>query len=247
MESIIVADYLQEQFVGKTYSDKLNDDIGKYFIERKFSKLGFLPRPGVIGVVNVLDENNEEIMALGGSDPDDQINNNFGKWIAPLCCPISRTINTPVHEIGTAADPPVPISGVANLRPFMYNRVTSVWTGTTGGHSQIMLGSGNTAPLIDDIDIETPLADSPENVRTTINAAGVYTGTGIISFFRQFGPTTGSGIIREIGWFVALRGGIGGGSPNPNPALFMFSHDLVSPSVPYAPLQNILAEYFITI
>ena len=245
MESIMSDEYLQEQFVGKTFNDKLNDEIGKYFIERKFSKLGFLPRPGVIGVCSILEKN--EIMSLGGSDPDDQINNNFGKWVQPICCPISSADSTPAHEIGKATDQPTPISGVANGSPFMYNRQQTCWTCTTGGHSQIMLGSGSTAPLIDDIDIETPLADAPENVRTTISAPGTYTGTGQINFFRLFGPTVGSGIIREMGWFMLMRIGAGGGGPNPNPSTFLMSHDLLAPTLIYNIGQTILAEYFITI
>ena len=237
--------YVLEQFVGKTFSEKLNKEIGNYFIERKFSKLGFLPRPGVIGVCAVLEDN--EIMALGGSAPYDQINDNFGKWVQPICSPITNSDNNPVHEIGSLADRPVPISGLANGSSYLYNRQQSCWTCTTGGDSSIMLGQGTTAPLIDDIDIETPLNDAPENVRTTVQAPGVYDGAGTIDFFRLFGPTGGSGTINEMGWFVRLRFGLGGGGPNPNPSTFMFSHDEINPAVNYVLSQTILAEYFITI
>jgi hypothetical protein len=239
--------YVREQFVGKTRTDKLKEEISNYFIERKFSKLGFLPRPGVIGVVSVLEDN--EIMDLGGSAPYDQINNNFGKWVQPICSPITNSVNNPVHEIGSLADRPVPISGTANGSSYLYNGQTNCWTCTGGGSgaSQIMLGQGTTAPLIDDIDIETPLADAPENARTTIQAPGVYDGAGKVDFFRLFGPTGGSGTINEMGWFVRLRFGLGGGGPNPNPSTFMFSHDEINPGVNYVSLQTILAEYFITI
>lgn len=238
--------YLQEQFIGKTFTEKLNAEIGNYFIERKFSKLGFLPRPGVIGVCNILEDN--EIMALGGSAPDDQINNNLGKWITAVCVPFTNQDNSAVHEIGRSAtaDEAVPISGVANGSQYMYNRQQSCWTCTAGGQSQIMLGSGSTAPLIDDIDIETPLADAPENARTTIQAVATYN-AGQINFFRLFGPTGGSGIVREMGWFGVWRYGLGGGGPNPNPSTFLLSHDLIAPTLIYNVNQTILAQYFITI
>ncbi len=239
--------YLQEQFIGKTFTEKLNEDIGKYFIERKFSKLGFLPRPGVIGVCNVLDENKEEILALGGSEPFDQINDNFGKWMTAICCPINNTDNSPSHEIGTSTDPPVPISGVVNGQVFWYNKQQSHYSASGGGISQIQLGQGTTTPLITDFNIETPLGSAPENLISTINGTGIYTGTGQVNFVRLFGPTGGTGTITEMGWFMRMRYGAGGGGPNPNPSTFMFSHDLINPTVPYSVGQFIMAEYFITI
>ncbi len=236
--------YLQEQFIGKTFNDKLNDEIGKYFIERKFSKLGFLPRPGLIGVCNILEEN--QIMALGGSDPDDQINNNFGKWIAAICSPINNVSNSPTHEIGTAGGgEPINILGVTNGQIFMYNLTSNHWSASGGGVSRIMLGSGTTTPLIDDFEIETALGSAPENLITTIDGTGVYTGTGQVNFVKLFGPTGGSGTINEMAWFMMMRSAIGGVAPSVD--AYMFSHDLINPGLSYTPGQFILAEYFITI
>ncbi len=68
--------YLQEQFIGKTFNDKLREELADYFAERKFSVLGFLPRPGVIAMVHTLDDG--ALKKVGASDPFDIINSNYG-------------------------------------------------------------------------------------------------------------------------------------------------------------------------
>jgi hypothetical protein len=246
MEFKLTDKYIREQFIGKTFTDKLNLEIGDYFIERKFSKLGFSPRPGVIAVCNVLEDN--EIMQLGGSEPYDQINDNLGKWLTALCSPMVSTEDSPSHYIGTVTDPPVPISGVGNGNPCAYNEYNSHWASpSAAGNSSTQLGDGTSAPKINDYVLESPLSDSPEGDRNGIDGTATYVGTGLINFVNLVGPCTGEGFVKEMGWFMRMRYCVGGGSPNNNPDTFLFSHDLISPNLSYSVGQFILGEYFITI
>lgn len=222
--------YIEEEFIGKTFNENLNEKIQDYLCERKFSALGYVPRPGAIAMVHTLDESGG-IKELGGSIPGDIINNNFGKWLAAMHAPVNGGANNPLNEIGPG-QPPVNISGNPIVGSYFYNTSNSSYTGFTSGFSQIQIGQGLTAPLITDFDTETPFVGGPEANLTTISAGAYNPSAARVTTGVNIGPTTQAGNVSEVSYFHNWRSG----------GLFMISHDAVG-SVPFILGETIFVQY----
>lgn len=223
--------YPQEQFIGKTFNEKLNEEMKDYFSERKFSVLGFLPRPGVIAMVHTLDESGG-IKELGGSLPGDIINDNFGKWLAAMHSTETGAANSPLAEIGPG-QPPVNISGVLQPGRYFYNDGNNNHTGFTSGESRIQMGSGATAPLVSDFKIETPFVGGPEANLTLVNPSAYNPTAGRVTVGVNIGPTIQSGTINEVAIFQEWR--FAGD--------MMMSHDAVA-AIPFILGETIFVQYF---
>ena len=65
------------QYIGFTQKEKILNDAAKILLENKAEKLGFLPKPALISLVTVSE--NQEIKSIGGSIPSDLITNQFGE------------------------------------------------------------------------------------------------------------------------------------------------------------------------
>ncbi len=227
--------YLQEQFIGKTFNDKLNDEIADYLAERKFSVLGFLPRPGAIAMVHTLEDG--ALKSLGGSDPFDIINDNFGKWLAAMNSVVTGSFNNANALIGSG-DPPIDITNVARPSVYFYNTGTNGYNGNVTGESYIQIGSGVTAPLVSDFNIETPFVGGPEALRTIVTGSGAFNPTASrISIGTNIGPTTQAGTINELCIFMSWKAG----------GLFLMSHDAITPGVSFILGETIFAQYFFQI
>jgi hypothetical protein len=233
LEHNLTDQYLQEQFIGKTFNDKLNVEIADYFSERKFSVLGYLPRPGAIAVVHTVDESGG-IKAIGGSDPFDIINNNFGKWLAALHSPLVHNLNRPQTLIGQG-NPAIDINGnPGNF--YWYNTTISAYNGgPSGGVTSMQIGQGVTAPSVSDFNVETPFANGgAEDVRTT-TAQGAYAPTQArVSVAVSIGPTAGIGSISELCLYMNWR----------SVSEIMLSHDAIAPAIDFVGGETIFAQYF---
>ena len=230
-----MTDYLQEQFIGKTFNEKLNGDMAKYLAERKFSVLGFLPRPGAIAMVHTLDQSGG-IKALGGSDPFDIINNNFGKWLAAMHTPLGGGVNPANSLIGQGV-PPVDITNTPRTVYYYNNGAGFSWNGFTAGVSSLQVGSGVTAPTVSDFNIETPFVGGPEASAVNVIGSGGYNpSTGLVSVGTNIGPASQIGTINELCLFTTWRTG-----SNIN---FLMSHDAISPAVSFIVGETIFAQYF---
>ncbi len=226
--------YLQEQFIGKTFTEKLNDEMADYFSERKFSVLGYLPRPGAIAMVHTLEDG--AIKALGASDPFDIINNNFGKWLAAMHAPVTN--GGSFGEIGGGVDP-LDITNTTRGGIFFYSTDARAYQGLSAGQSQIQIGSGSTTPTVSDFDIETAFSSGPESVRQTLVVnSGYASGIGRVASGVNIGPTVNAGTVNELAIFMVwLQFGTGNFT-------FILSHDAISPGVAFTPAQTIFAQYF---
>lgn len=224
-------DYLNEQFIGKTFNDKLNDEIIDYLQERKFTALGYLPRPGAIAMVHILDDAGC-IKELGGSLPGDIINNNFGKWLAAMHTTENSGVNNALNEIGPG-DPPINILGVAQASRFFYNDGNNSHTGFTAGESYIQIGSGNTAPLVSDFAIETPFVGGPEGTQVILSSGSSYSpGAARVLAGVNIGAVTQNGTINEVAIFQDWRFS----------NLMMMSHDAVG-AIPFLIGETIFVQY----
>ncbi len=231
-------DYLQEQFIGKTFNDKLNTEIADYLTQRKFEVLGFIPRPGAIAMVHTVDESGG-IKALGGSDPFDIINDNFGKWLAGMCAPLFSGLNPPGALIGQG-NPPLDIGAVARTIYYYNQSGADGWNASSAGVSFIQIGSGLTAPDVADTNIETAFPSAPESLRTTVIGSGAYAPSiGRVSTGTNIGPVTDAGTINELCLFTNMRGS--------GTHTFLMSHDAINPAVPFIIGETIFAQYFFQI
>ena len=238
--------YVTEQFVGKTLDDRLHDEIHKYWTERKFTALGFVPRPGFIAsVMNIKDK---EILGLGGSDPLDVANNNFGKFIAAMCSQVSSATNASFHRMGfEGGGELVKDDGTTNGTPYFYNRGSSdaYYNSSNQGRTFLEMGAGTTTPLQSDFNIETALPSAPMNVRAGTGIAGYISGSGLIKINLLFGPAVDAATVNEIALFMFMnwiQTGVISGQD-----FFMLSHDAIGPGVSYVAGDTLLAEYVITI
>lgn len=229
--------YLQEQFIGKSFNDKLNEEMADYFGERKFSVLGFLPRPGAIAMVHTLDQG--EIKQVGASEPFDIINNNFGKWLAAVFSVPTTAINSTLAQIGFG-NPPHDITDSSSHTFYMYNDQRRQFNGFNLSNTFIQIGSGSTAPDTDDFNIETAFPSAPESART-LTGAGAYNPTaGRVAVGVNIGPVTDAGTINEIAlfqnWYTEI--------PSTVTRTFLLSHDAISPALTFVGGETIFAQYF---
>ena len=112
-----------------------------------------------------------------------------------------------------------------------------MWNNSSAGVSSIQIGSGVTAPEVDDFNIETALPVAPENVKkTVVGSAGFNPTISRVSIGTNIGPTGGAGTINEVCFFTNMRGS--------GTHTFLMSHDAVSPGVAYGIGDTIFAQYF---
>ena len=242
--------YIAEQFVGKSFSDKLNGEMAKYFIQRKFETLGYIPRPGAVAMVHTLDEDGI-LMGVAGSDPFDIINDNFGKLLAAHFCIPATTFNDIRCALGGGglANPPVADTGVPTASSvFAYNQSNGAWCAknTSSGISFMQIGSGVTAPEVDDFNVETAFANGGiEDGKVQVTGGSAYQPSiGRIAVPCNIGPTTGSGTINELCLFTIMAdiGGVNGTN-----RFYLMSHDTISPGLVFITGQTIFAQYFFQI
>lgn len=232
MEHNLIDEYVEKHFIGKKFDEKLNQEMSLYFQKRKFSILGYLPRPGTIAMVHTLDESGC-IKEVGASEPFDIINNNFGKWLAAMHSPISNISNDPNHQIGSPGNLPIDITNTGRTKYF-YNSIPNDYLNSGGGVTQAQIGSGLTVPALSDFDTETPFIGGPEAAKTLITGTGAYApSAGQVTLAFSIGAVTQNGTINEVALFHDWLNND-----------FMISHDAVSPAVNFIIGETIFVQYF---
>lgn len=231
--------FLKQEVIGREYNEELNEKIADYFQKRKFEKLGFIPRPGIIGVVHTLEDG--MIKGIGGSDPYDIINNNFGKWLGSWFSVPSNAFADSRCLVGLG-DPPLDINGTGHGTGFdaIYGQQNGGgnWSAASG-LSRMQIGSGSTAPTVSDINIETPFVGGIESTRVLVAGGSGYAPTiGRVSTAANIGPVTNGGTINELCLFTDMS------TRFPQNFTFLFSHDTISPGLPFVGGETIFAQYF---
>jgi hypothetical protein len=231
--------FLKQEVIGKEYNEKLNNLIADYFQKRKFEKLGFIPRPGAIGVIHTLEDG--MIKNIGGSDPFDIINDNFGKWFGSWFSVPSNAFADSRCLVGLGNEP-IDINGSSHGTSFdaIYGQQNggNNWSGL-GGLSRMQIGAGLTPPTVSDINIETPFVGGLESTRILVSGGSSYIPTiARVATAASIGPVTGAGTINELCLFTDMS------TRFPQNFTFLFSHDTISPGVPFIGGETIFAQYF---
>jgi len=179
-----------------------------------------------------------EILQLGASVPNDLICNGFGQWLnswfgLPASNDFINDAGTPilavrVKQIGTTdfSDTFCIDRGI----DFEPNPDENSPCGTL-----FRLGSGSTIPARDDFKIETLLNATPESSYQNTGSGGFNSGLGKVTIARTYPATSGTDTIREFGSFAQV-------AQKTSSFKTMLSHDLVLPTVSYAPSQVINVE-----
>lgn len=226
----MINEYLN-QFIGYSAKQKVLMDAQKYLLEEKRKKLG--SNPCEVSLVYVTDQKSKEILSIGGSTPGDIINDNFGKWWAPMNR-IPTSVNTDITLIDILSVNQSMRIVSEDVSPSVYNNTEGV-AGGTG--TEIQIGSGSTLPARTDVDIETPFGVAPENSRT-VTAVGAYNAVlGQVSVSALIAATGGAGTIRETTMIFRWRN-IAGVSK-----FFLFSHDAIAPAVTFVAAQSVSIQY----
>ncbi len=216
----LVNEYLN-QFKGQTINERILNDCRNYLLENK--KVS----PQQICLVHNTDQKTKEILGIGGSDPNDIINDNFGNWWRGLNRPLTSFFVTNVLLDNLNIARTLQILGVGGgFFSFSQNVVGSL----------IRIGSGSTPPARSDFNIETPFGTAPESGFVATDA-GVYTSaTGQGTYF-GFYVAGGSGTVSEAATFMQWN------ASNNVVRQFMMARDLISPTVAFVAAQTISIQY----
>ena len=212
------------QYIGFTQKQKVLNDAVKILLENKAKKLGFLPKPALISLVTVSE--NQEIKSIGGSIPSDLITDQFIRLFGLMFGPSASQRSRLIQDITNVARN-VRFSATGN----------NPWPDGPGG-SQVQVGQGSTAPTRADFNIETPFANGGLEDGLVSTALGVYNSSlGQVTVTGVFGLTTGAGTITEsiLVWqfqdtSITIRS-------------FAMAHDAISPGVSFVASQIITVNY----
>ncbi len=211
------------QYVGFTQKEKVLNDAAKILLENKAEKLGFLPKPALVSLVTVSE--NEEIKSIGGSIPSDLITDQFVRLFGLMFGTSASQRSRIIQDITNVART-VRFSATGN----------NPWPDGPGG-SEVQVGQGSTPPARSDVDIETPFANGGVEDAAVSTAIGVYDFAGQITVTTIITPATGTGTVTEstLVWQFQDEGAV--------VRKFLMAHDLISPGVSFIATQTITVTY----
>jgi len=157
MDFILINQYLLD-FIGKSDTKKNILDAKSYLIENRIKELDFKPRPNCFSLVR--SQTDGEITSIGGSEPLDLLNDNFGKILAQMYRNVSTTAQELITLQTTTQTNP-------NFSPYWFANVNfgrDDWRGmlvqTHGGISvNLQVGKGVSQATRQDFDLETPFTN----------------------------------------------------------------------------------------
>lgn len=228
MENQLLLDY-----IGKTKTQKLIEEIQSYYFELKQKKFpiskNYVNSASVISVTE-----DDEIKSIGMSCINDLLLDNFNEFFVGA---FLRAGQRELFDIGNASRQVVFRGNPAFTA--RYNANVTVSCGTI-----FQIGSGTTPAALDDFNIETAFANGglEDNRRNT--GLGAYTtGVGRINVAGQISPTTGAGSISEFVMYAQWQI-----FPNQSQTqIFALSRENISPVVNFAALATINTDYVIQI
>ncbi len=224
------------QHIGKTKTQKLQDEITKEYFERYDKKFPLINEVDIfhksLALITITKPNETEIKNIGMSCLNDLLLDNWGNCLNSLLSGASANLTN--------------ISGVANSGTFwggsnfFTQALTSAPTSPVG--TECKVGAGLSTPQRTDFNIETPFGSSPENSFRNTGNGGWNSGLGQVTISTLISPTGGSGSIGEAGlfaeWYI---------KPAFDDETIMLSHDKISPTVSFIIGEAINVEYILAL
>lgn len=223
-------------YIGKTSTEKILEDARKYILENKVKTLKFNPRPNVVSFVYTKDQN--QIMQIGASIPNDLLTNNFGKLLAQMF----RNVSTTGQELISLTDTG---GTIRSNSPYWFADVNfgnGDWRGmlvqVKGSiFSGIQIGQGITEAARSDFKIESPFTNGgPEDSKFTIQVPVFNIALSRCSFSNSI-ISVGSGGISET---VLLNRYC---DRSQIVREYCIARDNINPVVSFTPGQSIFTEY----
>ncbi len=216
-------------FKGQTATKNILNDATKILLENKSKYLKFVPRPNIVSLVHIEKPNETEILEIGGSKPNDLLNQNFLAMLARFIRPVGSNFQSldtmPKNTAG---------AGVGGIH--IYDQFFTLSGGgdremfTASGSCTIQIGSGLQGATRTDFDIQTPFIVSPESLKNAIVPSVYNTILNQCEFTTSFGAV-GSGTINETILVSSYRNGS-----------FLMSRDNIS-STPFSAGEIIFINY----
>jgi len=231
----MINDYLLD-FIGKTGTEKNILEAKSYLIENRIKELNFKPRPNCFSLVRV--EVDGEIKSIGGSEPLDLLNDNFGKILAQMF----RNVSTTGQELISLKS----IGGVnSNFSPYWFADVgfgKDDWRGMlVQAHGSIspaiQIGKGSSPATRQDVDIENPFTNGGAEDSQFGIQVPIYD---VINFRCNFANSIisgGSGSITESVYKNSYT------DRNKARPRVLIARDNISPAVGFLASQSIFVDY----
>lgn len=231
-----------KNYRGNTYTDKLRDEITKgVFEESSKYKSGnkiFTEQMVKKCLITCINPKTNELESVGASSLlkneitgkifDNLILDNFGKWFAAIITNSAFVGGGLTEDTGGSQTVSVYAGSQTsfNIKP----------TGLSPTAGKVRMGSGVTAPARSDFKIQTALISAPESGYLVTNA-GAWTVSNTVIYQADANPTGGTGTVNEAGSFEGWWYTVG------SEAVFMLTHDAISPGVPFTAGKLLRASY----
>lgn len=250
-------EHWRDNVIGLTFNKRLENEIMKRHNTERLAavyenKLLEYRKTGKIDFEHQMSEgafctaiHHDKISDIGFNCVDDLLTNNFWSWFGGI-------VKSPSIVSTTAGYNTVALTDIANT-----SRTVRVYGGISGANTfgtfnaytsgdafsvgtQIQLGSGSTAAVLADYNIETAFGTAPESGRFSTGAGGA--GGGAISFSGAI-SAGGADTVNEMGWFgcwIYLNGNTS------TLGYFLLCHDILSSGVAFVAGDTLNASYSIT-
>ena len=206
-------------FIGKSKTNKLNSEIEKFVAEN--NSCFYKP----MSIIDVHKPNQNEILGLGISIPNDLILDNFGIWLSHFIGCIGTT-NSMKDDGNTIRQIRLPHNNGSMSNTVRIDQVPPNPDFNPLGGTYFRLGDSDVSPLRTDFNVGSTLPNSPESSLQGTNVGGFNSGLGTVTASKTYPSTSGVGIIKELGTFIRFNENTIGRN-------YMLSHDLISPVVNY--------------
>ena len=216
------------EYIGKTKTPNLLDDISKLYLElheKKFPDYHYNTK--ALSIVSIV--KNNEIKKIGMSKVDDLLTDNWGIFMQGLIGCQTVTFKTFLNT-----NESILFTNGGALQTNSYNVVNS---GAGGCGGLIQVGQGTTPASRSDFNIQIPFGTAPESNITSISNSGWNSGLGQLDIPLTIGNAGSFGSISETCLFLRFNG-----TPSPNPTLLM-SRDNISPTVSFLTGETINVDY----
>lgn len=226
-------------YKGKTYTDKLRDEIFKGIISEhakyKSGNENFTEQLGKKCLVTCLDPQTMELEALGASSLlrnestgqiiDNLILDNFGLWFSKQFVPSFG--NTVILKDTSGSNVTVATNHSSAGLPYNTNAAYQ---------TLVHMGSGTSTPIRADFNIQTALLGANESVPVITNI-GAWTASNTVIYQADVNPTSSTGTVNEAGTIGLWH------TTAPSNVNIMLTRDHLTTGVPFTANKLLRASY----
>jgi hypothetical protein len=241
LESITIL--INEQYKGRTFTERLQEDMRNHVMEEKNKLFGYSPRFLESSIVSVMTtEKNPELKGVStspllkdknGKIIADLLNDNFGQWLSGIFTTAAVSGLREISVINTA-------SQTKTLR-VAGNASGALWNGIDDGSdgTVFQIGAGTTEVTRGDVNVESDFGVGDQANPFPPSGLGGFTkSTGIVQ-------TSGSVVTSVLGGIIGECALLGNWKviEDVGATLILLAHDNIEPNVTFLAGQTVNVEY----